>query len=654
MKTIKLILLALLTFVAGGAMAQSTVLINGTKVEGATSLADAITKAGITDSSLVTSVHYTAGAFTGSYDASNTTAFTGDGDWLTLRSLTNIDTLITDAGVTVSDMPAFELYDPHTHALATKTYYFCRKLTLLQMAELKSVGSYAFTSNLLEESGDRSLKSVDLANADSIGSYAFSNCSTLTDISLPAVETIENGTFSSCTSLKTVSLPTLKTMGEWSFSDCSSIQTTSLPKAVTIGKYAFVNCSNITIDDAALASAESIGDSAFFGCNAIKTLNLPKAVTIGNYAFSGISIPELTTAMIPNMKSLGDGVFSSCRYLESIDLSEVDSLGSAFSGCDALSKASLPKVQKIKGSFANCFSLEKIELPLVETIGNWAFNGCEQLNSVSCPKATDVGQEAFAGTGSLSGLSLPLVKIIGQGAFKQSLISSISLPAVEEVGYEAFEECNSLTEVSLPKATTIRSYAFSAMKGSLYSLTLPAAELIEDQVFCNSSFKHIILPSAKKLDRSPFLYCYDLSSVSLPAVPPETSNIISGTDSLCLIVVDSESKLLTGDAYTSAVAAYKSDAGYDATTGKWRGMILTADNNPTAVEMPEVNGAVWSGEGCIYVRTDQQTALTVYNIGGQIVKNTVVSSGTSTVSGLTPGIYVVRFGNSKSIKMYVK
>src|SRR5574344_363078 len=100
MKTIKLFLIALLVIAAQSTMAQSTVLINGTKVEGATSLADAITKAGITDSSLVTSVHYTSGTFTGKYDVTNTTAFTGDGDWLTLRSLTNIDTLITDAGVT--------------------------------------------------------------------------------------------------------------------------------------------------------------------------------------------------------------------------------------------------------------------------------------------------------------------------------------------------------------------------------------------------------------------------------------------------------------------------------------------------------------------------------------------------------------------------
>ena len=239
-------------------------------------------------------------------------------------------------------------------------------------------------------------------------------------------------------------------------------------------------------------------------------------------------------------------------------------------------------------------------------------------------------------------------------------MESVDLPKVDTVG-STFYACDALTDVNLPNAKviggprSIQDYGAFSYCYSLKKIILPEVDSIGNLAFDHcESLQTASFPKLTRIGLRTFQSCDDLSYIFLPATPPSINEDISGTDSLSLVIVDEKGTKLTGDAYTSAVEAYKSDAGYVATTGKWYGLILTADNIPLAVEAPEVNGSVWSDEGCIYVRTDKQTALTVYNVGGQIVKNTVVSSGTNTVSDLTPGIYVVRFGKSKSIKMYVK
>lgn len=79
-------------------------------------------------------------------------------------------------------------------------------------------------------------------------------------------------------------------IGERAFSDCTSLTSVTIPDSVTyIDSYAFYDCSaltSVTIPD----SVTSIDGSAFLDCNALTSVTIPDSITsIGSYAFSGCS-----------------------------------------------------------------------------------------------------------------------------------------------------------------------------------------------------------------------------------------------------------------------------------------------------------------------------------------------------------------------------
>ena len=78
-----------------------------------------------------------------------------------------------------------------------------------------------------------------------IGEYAFSDCSSLTSITIPnSVTTIGGDAFNGCSSLTSVTIPnSVTTIGGWAFRDCSSLTSVTIPNSVTtIREYTFDNC----------------------------------------------------------------------------------------------------------------------------------------------------------------------------------------------------------------------------------------------------------------------------------------------------------------------------------------------------------------------------------------------------------------------------
>ena len=76
------------------------------------------------------------------------------------------------------------------------------------------------------------------------------------------------------------------TIGEYAFSDCDSLTSITIPDSVTtIGDYAFSSCdslTSVTIPN----SVKTIGSEAFYGCDSLTSITIPDSVTtIGNYAF---------------------------------------------------------------------------------------------------------------------------------------------------------------------------------------------------------------------------------------------------------------------------------------------------------------------------------------------------------------------------------
>ena len=269
-----------------------------------------------------------------------------------------------------------------------------------------------------------SLTSVTIHNSiTSIGDYAFSGCSSLTSITIPdSVTSIGSSAFDGCpieiatlptlaisripkTKLKTVIITSGNSIDDSAFSNCSSLTSITISDSLTsIGSNAFDGCpiETATIPTTAISSipktklktviittGESIGREAFRNCSSLTSITIGNSVTsIGNYAFSGCS--SLTNITIPNsVMSIGIYVFDNCRSLTNVKISDgVMSIGwGMFYNCSSLTSITIPNsVTSIEyQAFSGCSSLTSITIPnSVENVGSSAFSGCSNLKTIYC------------------------------------------------------------------------------------------------------------------------------------------------------------------------------------------------------------------------------------------------------------------------------
>jgi hypothetical protein len=122
----------------------------------------------------------------------------------------------------------------------------------------------------------------------SIGGGAFSQCASLTNITIPdSVTSIGAGAFNQCTSLTNITIPdSVTSISTSAFRYCTNLTSITIPNSVTsIGTQAFYACSgltNITISD----GVTSIGTQAFQNCTSLASITIPSSVTaIGSAAF---------------------------------------------------------------------------------------------------------------------------------------------------------------------------------------------------------------------------------------------------------------------------------------------------------------------------------------------------------------------------------
>lgn len=106
------------------------------------------------------------------------------------------------------------------------------------------IGTFAF-------SDCETLTRITLPNSvTSIEFRAFTCCTALTDINIPeGVTNIEDETFADCFALTSISLPdSVTSIGSGAFNCCSMLTNLSIPDCVTyIGRAAFSDCSNLTL-----------------------------------------------------------------------------------------------------------------------------------------------------------------------------------------------------------------------------------------------------------------------------------------------------------------------------------------------------------------------------------------------------------------------
>ncbi len=262
-------------------------------------------------------------------------------------------------------------------------------------------------------------------NETEIDGEIFSNCTSLTDISLPDnVAKIGSWAFAGCTSLKTFAVPDhIKVIDYGAFGGCTGLESVYLPESLTaLASELFQHCTGLTyvyIPE----GVTRIGDRAFENCEKLRQINIPAETTyIGAYAFSGcaslvnLKIPATVETLYPTAfngcKSLGDfsidknnqsycfenGVIFTkdkttlIRCLENTPFSEyavpheVTVIGEgAFRGCADIQTVKLsPYLITIKTlAFADCGQLAEIIVPAtLSWVQYGAFDGCENLKKV--------------------------------------------------------------------------------------------------------------------------------------------------------------------------------------------------------------------------------------------------------------------------------
>ncbi|MGA3006393.1 MAG: leucine-rich repeat domain-containing protein, partial [Opitutaceae bacterium] len=209
-------------------------------------------------------------------------------------------------------------------------------------------------------------------------------------------------------------------IGKDAFTNCSNLTNITIPNSVTsIEESAFVCCgiTSVTIPK----SVTSIGDSAFWDCYRLTSLTIQNGVT----SIEGLAFRQctgLTSVTIPqSVTSIGDGVFDICSHLTEI---KVDIANPTYVSLDGVlfNKSHTELIQYPAGNpqksyvipngvtsiremaFDSCTALTSVTIPnSVTSIGGGAFEGCTGLTSVTIPASvTSIGDHAFEGCTNLT------------------------------------------------------------------------------------------------------------------------------------------------------------------------------------------------------------------------------------------------------------
>ena len=334
-------------------------------------------------------------------------------------------------------------------------------------------------------------------NVTSIGESAFSDCTSLTSVTIPdSVTSIGDSAFYNCTSLTSVTIPdNVTSIGDSAFSDCTSLTSITIPDSVTsISNFAFYKCTSltsVTVPD----SVTSIGNYAFNGCTSLTSVTIPNSVTnIGESAFNGCT--SLTSVTIPDsVTSIGHSALSGCSNLKSVNYNGTKAQWKSISGYDNVSQIIkctdgiyansntiiidsvkyrlnddyTAEVISYSGTPENIAILESVTYEgltfKVTSIGSSAFSNCTSLTSITIPDSvTTIGNNAFSGCSSLTSVTIPnSVESIGDNAFQNcsSLTSATIGNNVTSIGSSAFFGCSKLKKIEVPDSVTyIGSDAF--------------------------------------------------------------------------------------------------------------------------------------------------------------------------------------------------
>lgn len=411
----------------------------------------------------------------------------------------------------------------------------------------------------------------------SVGQAAFSNCTELTEISLPAgLRRIEQSGFSGCTALRKISLPAnLEYIGINAFYQCTALTTLHIPAKVSfVAPTAFNACTGLTAftvaagnsvysagSDGVLmksggavlyryppgkpAAAYTVADgvsgiwqNAFANCEKLEELVLPASVqTCETDAFQ----------LIRSLKKLT--VYSPALPIDSVKFPT----GLALTVCGYPSTSAQRCAEKNGYTFV---SLGEAEEYLVWTFSEGVLTVSgrgpmpnyspgrtpweskhKQIKKVIIEEGiTSVGQNAFANCTILTEVSLPSsLRRLEQFAFGNCFaLSEIILPeGLQYIGDSVFNSCHALKALHIPASVTEMHTRIFLTCNALMRFTVaegnPSYSAVDGVLFSRDGSVLYRYPQAKadtsytvpegveKICENAFYYAVNLQTIHLPA-----------------------------------------------------------------------------------------------------------------------------------------
>lgn len=211
--------------------------------------------------------------------------------------------------------------------------------------------------------------------------YAFTNCETLTSVTIPAnIEYIDSRAFMGCSRLTSISVVS----GNANYKSVSGVLfNKDITQLVT---YPFGKIGDYTIP----SGVTEIQTMAFFGCQGLSSVAIPEGVKkIGDAAFAGC--PLLTEVTIPaSLEYLENTTFGQCRALIKIGVVKGNTNYASMDG--VLFNKDMTELLCFPSGRAGSYKVPSS----VRTIGNCAFNNCTLLFGVTIPLGiTKIEADAF-------------------------------------------------------------------------------------------------------------------------------------------------------------------------------------------------------------------------------------------------------------------
>ena len=365
-----------------------------------------------------------------------------------------------------------------------------------------------------------------------IGSYAFSQCSSLTSVTIPnSVTSIGMDAFANCSGLTTITIPnSVTSIGYWAFDN--TVWYNNQPDGIVYAGLVAYKYKGTMPDNTVITIKEGtkgIGDGAFEGYDRMTSVTIPNSVTsIGQQAFRYCA--GMTSVTFPNsVTAIGGDAFCNCTGLTSVTIgNSVTSIGEgAFDGCTGLTSVTIPNsVTSIAtGAFFSCTSLTSVTIPnSVTSIGGVAFDNTAWYDNQP-DGLVYAGLVAYKYKGTMPDNTVITfkegTKSIGLNAFYNCKgLTSVTIPnSVTSIGRTAFEDCTGLTSVTIPNSVT--SIGWAAFEGctGLTSVTIPnSVTSIEESTFdnCTGLTSVTIGNSVISIGQYAFSGCAGLTSVTIP------------------------------------------------------------------------------------------------------------------------------------------